>query len=249
MNLDRIKPIPVEGPDSFGLLFFLRKIVDLQLKTIASWLCTLLPTLSGNILDIGAGQSPWRCFLNRSVRYQGVDIRSAGQFGMSENPDIVYYDGTTLPFSDNEFDAAICIEVLEHASEPRLLLSEAFRVLRPGATFALTVPWSARVHHIPFDFHRFTRYQLDRLLGEAGFVNIEIKERGNDICVVANKLIIIAWRLLMPTKSVYLVWTLPLAIMDLCVALVLLFCAHFSLIFDLGSKEDPLGYFIKCTKS
>lgn len=249
MTADCTKPIPVKGPEASGLLFSLRQVFDLQLKTIVFYLRTLLPTLTGNVLDIGAGQAPWRIFLNRSVRYQGVDVWSADQFGMNEQKDVIYYDGTILPFQDCTFDAAICIEVLEHASEPGLLLSEAFRVLKPGGTFALTVPWSARAHHIPFDFHRFTRYQLATMLSKAGFVEVEIKERGNDICAVANKLIVIAWRLLMPTKKIHLAWTLPLAIVDLFFASIFLLCAHFSLRFNLGSKEDPLGYFVKCTRA
>lgn len=248
MNADRTKPIPVEGPEASGIRFSLRQIVDLQLKTIVSHLRTVLPTIRGRVLDIGAGQSPWRVFLDSSVRYQGVDIQSADQFGMSEQQDVLYYDGAILPFPDGTFDAAICIEVLEHAGDPRLLLSEAFRVLKPGATFALTVPWSARAHHIPFDFHRFTRYQLNAMFSEAGFVELEIKERGNDICAVANKLIVIGWRLLMPSKRIHLAWTLPLALVDLCFAAVFLACAHVSLRFDLGAKEDPLGYFVRCTR-
>ena len=249
MNSDRTKPIPVTGPESSGLRFSLRQVVDLQLKTIVSYLRPLLPTLTGKVLDIGAGQSPWRVFLDRSITYQGVDIRSADQFGMSRQKDVIYYDGAILPFPDCTFDAAICIEVLEHASDPALLLSEAFRVMKSGATFALTVPWSARAHHIPFDFHRFTRYQLSTMLSKAGFVEVEIGERGNDICAVANKLIVIAWRLLTPTRKSHLMWTVPLAIVDLCFASIFLLCAHLSLCFDLGSKEDPLGYFVKCTKA
>jgi SAM-dependent methyltransferase len=248
MNSDRTKPIPVRGPETSRLIFAVRQFFDLQLKTIASPLRSLLPTFTGNVLDIGAGESPWRTFLSKSTCYQGVDIRSADQFGMSTQKDIVYYDGTTIPFAERVFDAAICIEVLEHVSEPGLLLSEAFRVMKPGATFSLTVPWSARTHHIPFDFHRFTRYQLDRMFTDAGFVDVEIHERGNDICVVANKLIVIAWRLLLPRRKIYLAWTLPLAVIDIVIASGFLLCAHISLLFNLGSKEDPLGYFVKCKR-
>lgn len=248
MIIDRTKPIPVAGPENSRLLFFIRQFFDLQLMTITSYLCSLLPSLSGKILDIGAGQSPWKAFLNKSAIYQGVDISSAKQFGMRKQKDIVYYDGSSLPFPDEEFDAALCIEVLEHTVEPQLLLREAFRVLKPGSIFTLTVPWSARVHHIPLDFLRFTRFQLDRIISEAGFVEVDIKERGNDICVVANKMIVIGWRLLLPTKKVHFIWTFPLAILDLCMVAVLLPSAHLSLLLNLGSKDDPLGYFIKCKK-
>lgn len=248
MHADRTKPIPVTGPETSRLIFSIRQLFDLQLKTIVSCLCSLLPTLSGRVLDIGAGQSPWKVFLNKLVSYQGVDVRYADHFGMEAKEDIVYYDGTILPYPDCVFDAAICIEVLEHATEPQLLLNEAFRVLKPGAILLLSVPWSARVHHVPHDFYRFTSYQLDRMLSEAGFIDVDIQERGNDICAVANKLIIIGWRLLLPEKKIYLTWTFPIAIVELCLAAVFLFCAHVSLLLNLGSKKDPLGYFVKCNK-
>jgi SAM-dependent methyltransferase len=249
MTSDRTKPIPVEGPQSSRLVFFVRQLVDLQLKTIVSRLSSFLPTLTGRVLDIGAGQSPWKNFFNGSVQYQGVDIGCADKFGMSHRQDVVYYDGSTLPFPENIFDGAICIEVLEHCTDPYLLLNEAFRVLKPGAAFAITVPWSARIHHLPFDFHRFTNNQLNRMLSETGFINIDIQERGNDICVVANKLVVIGWRLLLPERKIHLLWSLLLAIPELCLAVVWLLLAHISLLLKLGSKDDPLGYFVTCNKS
>ena len=65
-----------------------------------------------------------------------------------------------IPFPDGHFDALLCTEVLEHAVAPEALIAEMHRVLRPGGSLVLTVPFAARVHHIPYDFHRFTRYQV-----------------------------------------------------------------------------------------
>jgi SAM-dependent methyltransferase len=49
-------------------------------------------------------------------------------------------DATCLPFSDGSFDAAACIEVLEHLFEPQRAVSEVLRVLRPGGVLIVTVP-------------------------------------------------------------------------------------------------------------
>jgi SAM-dependent methyltransferase len=38
------------------------------------------------------------------------------------------FDGLTIPFDDSTFDAAILVDVLHHAEDPRLLLREAARV-------------------------------------------------------------------------------------------------------------------------
>ena len=102
--------------------------------------------------------------------------------------------GGDFPFLDKEFSAAICIETLEHVFEPKQMLAEIFRVLDDGGTFLLSVPWSARRHHIPYDFFRYTPEGLNHLLVQAGFVGIEISSRGSEAHVIANELIIFAIR-------------------------------------------------------
>ena len=161
------KPIPVENPAAQPGLFRLRCVIDLQLATIAKYLRPAISTMQGSVLDVGAGQSPWRGWLPQTVSYQGIDIKNADEFGMAKGlQDIVYYDGTVMPFADAAFDNVLCIEVLEHAPDPQLLVSEMSRVLRNGGKIFLTVPWSARRHHIPYDFHRFTRERLIALFSD-----------------------------------------------------------------------------------
>jgi SAM-dependent methyltransferase len=49
-------------------------------------------------------------------------------------------DATRLPFATGSFDAVITSEVLEHIQDDVAALAEMVRVLRPGGTFAATVP-------------------------------------------------------------------------------------------------------------
>jgi SAM-dependent methyltransferase len=49
-------------------------------------------------------------------------------------------DATRLPFADGSFDVVITSEVLEHIQDDVAALSEMVRVLRPGGSFAATVP-------------------------------------------------------------------------------------------------------------
>jgi SAM-dependent methyltransferase len=238
------KPIPV----SFGspLKFRLRCLLDLQLLTISRALQPALEDLpSGTVIDVGAGQSPWRQWIR--CGYVGVDVENASDFGM-HSKDLVLYDGTTLPFQDETFDSALCVEVLEHASDPEMLLSEVCRVLKKGAPFLLTVPWSARRHHIPFDFHRFTKERLQVMLCESGFVNVSVEERGDDVSVIANKLIVLTLRLLSPRSFKGLV-SIPIGMLCSVVTAGMLFAAHLSIAFGLGSKDDPLGYFCRAMKA
>lgn len=49
-------------------------------------------------------------------------------------------DATRLPFADGSFDRVITSEVLEHIQADVDAIAELVRILRPGGTFAATVP-------------------------------------------------------------------------------------------------------------
>jgi SAM-dependent methyltransferase len=240
---EQFQPIAVASPSQNPLLFKLRCLIDLQLGSIAKFLRPRLGSLHGDVLDVGAGESPWREWLPGDATYHGIDVGNSGNFGMSEGrKDITYYDGLKIPFPDATFDNAICIEVLEHAQDPELLLREIARVLKKQGTLLLTVPWSARRHHIPHDYHRFTRERLGTLLNQSGFGEIQIMERGSDIGVIANKLTVLTLRLLRPANTRDILWTAPLAVVCAPIALGFLIAAHCGDRSGRGAPEDPLGY-------
>jgi SAM-dependent methyltransferase len=241
-----IKPIPVRVKSGLvgSLQFALRRSVDLQLFTIWQVLGGHLPQLRGSLLDVGCGEMPFRSALHPEVRYTGLDVDEAVSFGMDENDSIQTFDGRSIPFADNSFDNVLCTEVLEHAEEPEILVAEIFRVLKPGGTFIMTVPFAARVHHAPYDFQRFTRYKLDAML--SGYSEVELAPRGNDIAVIANMLIVLAIRLLRP--SLHLIWSLPLACVVAPLAGVFLFAAHLTMAIGKGSIDCPLGYSVVAKK-
>lgn len=244
MTRESFKPIAIAAPSANPLLFKVRCLVDLQLATLVSPLRAALSQLEGKVVDIGAGESPWREWLGPKAKYFGLDIQSAPEYGMTAQADVTYYDGTVMPFDDANFDAAFCIEVLEHVPRPEFFVSEIARILKDDATLVLSVPWSARRHHIPYDFHRFTRERLAQLFSEHGFEQIEIRERGNDIATIASKFVVVAMRLVKPKQVYAYLWTLPLLLLVGLVSSALLFAAHLSLRFSWGAEEDPLGYFM-----
>jgi SAM-dependent methyltransferase len=249
MPKEKFKPISVKPPSSNVAAFVLRRAIDLQLNTIAKYLRPAMANLRGKIIDVGAGESPWREWLPKSASYFGIDVGNADEFGMQANDgDITYYDGRTIPFSDASFDGALCIEVLEHVEKPEELIKEVARCLVSGATLLLSVPWSARRHHIPHDYHRFTRERLKLLLETNGFTQIEIKERGTDISVIANKLVVLSTRLAPAHGFWRALWTLPLLIVVAPITIGFLISAHVTEWLGFGAKEDPLGYFVQATR-
>ena len=57
-------------------------------------------------------------------------------------------DATRLPFPDDTFDRVITSEVLEHIQNDVAAIAELARVLRPGGSFACTVPawWPEKIN-------------------------------------------------------------------------------------------------------
>lgn len=110
------------------------------------------------ILDVGAGQSPYRQFMS-DLRWTTADVDS------SCNPDVLLEEGAPLPFPDDSFNLVLCTQVLEHVAEPASLVLELKRVLRPGGFLLINVPFLYPRHGRPYDYRRYTPEGLADLLG------------------------------------------------------------------------------------
>lgn len=182
----------------------LRRLLDLQAGSIWRDLQTVLPQVSGTIVDVGCGAQPYRSLVPITAKYIGIDsIASKDHFGY-DVPDTRYFSGDYWPVPDASADFVLCTETLEHVPDPRQFLREAFRCLAPGGTILLTVPFAARWHFIPHDYWRFTPSGLDRLLGEAGFVNTRVYARGNALTVACYKVMALILRLALPQAQWFL---------------------------------------------
>ena len=96
-----------------------------------------------------------------------------------------------LPFGDGEFDLVLLAETLEHVRDVQLILSEARRVLRPGATLAITTPATGRLMRPPEPLSPhlrfFTRGSLARLLDELGFEVRSLERRSGTLLARATR--------------------------------------------------------------
>ena len=57
---ESFQPIAIRAPSDSPAMFAVRCAVDLQLLTIFQFLRTELAACRGRVLDVGAGESPWR---------------------------------------------------------------------------------------------------------------------------------------------------------------------------------------------
>jgi SAM-dependent methyltransferase len=118
------------------------------------------------VIDVGCGEQPYRPCLAGFRRYVGYDSPSAPDRGA--HPDVMG-DALALPFADGCADAVLCTEVIEHVTDPSIMLAEFARVLRPEGSVLLTSPFTWHLHDEPHDYWRFTEFGLRLLCERAGF--------------------------------------------------------------------------------
>lgn len=132
--------------------------------------------LSGRVLDLGGDvRSGYRSLFkgNFEIRTLNLDPKA--------KPDIVHDLEKPLPIDDASYDHVLLINVLEHVYGYRQLLSETVRVVKPGGSVVIVVPFLFPVHPSPHDYWRFTEETLRKLLDEAGLSDVQVEPLGRGV--------------------------------------------------------------------
>jgi ubiquinone/menaquinone biosynthesis C-methylase UbiE len=99
-------------------------------------------TNGSKVLDIGCGYNAdfLKKIQNKNCECVGLDI-SVNKEIKSTSINLVEHDlNKKLPFNDDIFDVVTSLANLEHLISPEAVLSEIYRVLKPGGTLLLTTP-------------------------------------------------------------------------------------------------------------
>ena len=152
----------------------------------------------GKLLDIGCGTG---LFVERYIG----DGRSAVGLDISRKMierarrrcrrcDYTVGTGEKIPFCDNSFDAVSSLLVFSYVKDPRAMMSEAHRVLKPGGSIAICtlgkklltrgipaiyqIGEKMNVKHVvmkDFGEHYYDETEMEDLFTEAGFSDISVK--------------------------------------------------------------------------
>lgn len=145
--------------------------------------------LKGRVLDAGCGSQPYRRYV-ACDEYRGIDeARCVAADGIRASVE-------AIPFRDNTFDSIICTEVLEHVGEPAKAFEEIHRVLKTGGHLYLTTPQSWGLHYEPYDYWRFTRYGLERLVTGARLRVVTMERIGGIVTLTGQEIVDALWALL-----------------------------------------------------
>lgn len=187
----------------------------LALAPIHGDLKSILPRVTGRLLDVGCGDKPYAQWLTGAAEHIGLDVYPGPQV------DVVVQPGQPWPFVSESFDALLCTQVLEHVADLGHVVGEIHRVLRTGALLIVSAPFAYNEHGAPADYRRFSAYGL-RLLFDGGYEIIALRRQGG----IASTTIVLAlnwwdttmdlWRVTRLLKGLTLpFWALISGVMNL----------------------------------
>lgn len=126
----------------------------------------------GNLLDLGCGSVPLYGIYKELIS----SITCVDWEETSHNGKYLDYEmdlNKKLSLKTGQFDTVILTDVLEHIFNPLGLLKEVRRVLKKDGKLILAVPFFYWLHEIPHDYHRYTKYALEKYCQEAGLEIVE----------------------------------------------------------------------------
>lgn len=159
------------------------------------------------VLDAGCGAGKVAIRLaSKGLRIRGIDlvdhhlqkaVRNIAAAGLEDRVSVEKGNYHDLKFNDASLDGVYTIETFVHATDPELVVSEFMRVLRPGGRLAMheyefkaATKDRRKLVHLRLAMNKyaampavetFEEGSLQRMLEEAGFVDVKVEDIGMHI--------------------------------------------------------------------
>ncbi len=155
------------------------------------------------VLVIGSGtigQGSEQLYRSSNILITGIDVYPSKYVNYIA-------DAHYLPFNDDFYDGVWIQAVLEHVVDPKIVVNEIHRVLKPNGIVYSEAPFMQQIHEGAYDFYRFTG-SAHRAL----FKNFELM----DIGVVGGTATAFAWafrslmQLIFKSKQIAFFLSIPL---------------------------------------
>jgi ubiquinone/menaquinone biosynthesis C-methylase UbiE len=138
--------VPDEMIETIANVLEMRAAIPSQQAMLRDYLSEIQFPTGAKVLEIGCGTGPVCRMLGEwpnVAKVTGIDpspklIEKAKELAAnSANINFEVGDGKNLEIDDQTFDVVIIHTLLTHVPEPEAVLSEAYRVLKPGGAFGL----------------------------------------------------------------------------------------------------------------
>ncbi|WP_322757186.1 class I SAM-dependent methyltransferase [Synechococcus sp. CBW1107] len=138
------------------------------------WLRGVCHSINGRVLSIGSGDDLDHEGGNYRSYFPSCSSYTTSEVTQGFPVDLVLDVRDMHEIQDHSFDAVYCSGVLEHVDDFRQGLKEITRILVPGGTLLLGLPFRQAIHMQPYDFWRFTEFGI-RFMLEPSFLVEELK--------------------------------------------------------------------------
>jgi 2-polyprenyl-3-methyl-5-hydroxy-6-metoxy-1,4-benzoquinol methylase len=144
-SIDSIDTLSSNESKYYSRNFFSRLLISRFISKIVARISNINPSV---ILDVGCGEGfIARCIIDampgRNIFYTGIDINTTAVKKATDNVrEACFHSCNFLEanFPEGRADVVICLEVLEHMSQPEKLLNR-LKYWASSGTLLLSVPW------------------------------------------------------------------------------------------------------------
>jgi SAM-dependent methyltransferase len=169
-------------PPDYG---YSSEILDTRGKERSDQLIKLIPSKTCiTYLELGCWDGMVCCHLNRQgKKAYGIDNRETGfdNRAISEGVDLRVMDASDLRFENNYFDVVFSYDAFEHFSDPESVLSEIYRVIKPGGYIYLEF---GPLFMSPMGLHAYRQISVpysQHLFSEQTLLNFLLEENSGTI--------------------------------------------------------------------